>query len=234
MKNTKRFNADIGKEYDLFRLAAPHHDQFQSRVATILTQYLPLTQSVYTLFEAGIGTGITTKTILDTNENISIVGVDNEPVLLEYAYTVLQKYGNRADIQCSDILDFLKKIPDNSYDAFASVWVIHNLAPEYREKLFLEIYRVLKKGGIFVNGDKYAEDDIEAHQESLYKQIKAFDIFTTIGRPDLQTAWTEHYLEDEKIKLTEAEQVEHLDQLGFIDITVDKRFGMDAIVFARK
>ena len=129
-----------------------------------------------------------------------------------------------------DLLVALKAIPDKSVDIFASVWVVHNLQPEYREQLFPEIARILKIGGLFINGDKYARNEADLQAQDLESQIMAFDVFDTLSRSDLKKEWTEHYREDEKIKITENEQIQILQGLEFKDVAVQYRKGMEAII----
>ena len=167
--------------------------------------------------------------VLDANNRIKVIGIDNEEKTINQAQVILKEYGDRVTLHKEDLLVALRKMSTESADIFTSVWVIHNLTPEYRTQLFSEIARVLKIGGLFVNGDKYARDDQKAHNQDLENQIKAFDVFDTIQRPDLKKEWTEHYQEDEKIKFTENQQNKILNDLGFKNIEIQFRKGMEAI-----
>ena len=53
-----------------------------------------------------------------------------------------------------------------------------------------------------------------------------------LGRSDLKQEWTKHYQEDEARKITEAEQVRVLEELGFHNISIQHRIEMEAIVTA--
>jgi tRNA (cmo5U34)-methyltransferase len=228
-----RFANILGEEYNLFNKAVPHHDEFQSKVGEIIKNYSSsLKTEDISVVEGGCGTGITTTRILEADKRIKVIGIDNEEKTIKQARAILEEYGDRVDLKKEDLLTALKSLSDKSVDVFASVWVIHNLAPEYRTQLFPEIARVLKIGGLFINGDKYARNEANLHASDLENQIKAFDIFDTLGRSDLKQEWTEHYHEDEKIKITENEQRTILQNLGFNDIQVQYRKGMEAIVTA--
>jgi hypothetical protein len=90
---------------------------------------------------------------------------------------------------------------------------------------------VLKSGGIFVNGDKYAVSDKDLHQSNLDWQLKQFDAFENIGRPELKKDWTDHYVEDEDVNrvLYEDAFIKDLQNIEFKDCIVDNRHYMDAI-----
>jgi ubiquinone/menaquinone biosynthesis C-methylase UbiE len=162
----------------------------------------------------------------------TLVGVDNELKTLQLAKHSLALYQDRLILCQDDLLAYLQKQPDSTFDVFVSVWVIHNLAPDYREKLFSEIRRTLKPGGLFINGDKYAQDNPQSHAEDLQQQLRLFDVFESIGRPELKTEWTQHYLEDDRIKMAESTQKSILQNLGFEDIKISYRQGMEAIFTA--
>lgn len=229
--NTDRFANILGEEYNLFNKAVPHHDEFQGKVGEIIKDYSSsLKAEDISVVEGGCGTGITTTRILEADKRIKVIGIDNEEKTIKQARAILEEYGDRVDLKKEDLLTALKSLPDKSVDIFASVWVIHNLAPEYRTQLFSEIARVLKIGGLFINGDKYARNEADLHAEDLENQIKAFDIFDTLDRSDLKQEWTGHYHEDEKIKITENEQISILKSLEFHNTTVEYRKGMEAII----
>lgn len=233
--DTNRFSNVLGEEYNLFSKSIPHHDEFQNAVAGSVGRYAASSQTdIIRVVEGGCGTGITTARILDADGRIVVLGIDNEEKTIRQAQAVLQEYGNRVDLRYEDLLAALQSLPNVSADVFASVWVIHNLSPEYRERLFSEIARVLKPGGLFVNGDKYAQNDRELHERDLRYQIEAFDVYDSLGRPDLKKEWTDHYHEDEKTKITESEQTDILQKLGFRNVGVQYRKGMEAIITATR
>lgn len=230
--NIDRFANVLGEEYNLFSKAVLHHDEFQDKVAEEIKKYVSTLKNKDKIIvvEGGCGTGITTERILKVDERIEVIGVDNEEKTIKQAKVILNDFGERVVFKKDDLLNALKLMTDDSADVFTSVWVIHNLDPEYRTKLFPEIARILKPGGLFVSGDKYAHNDPATHKEGLENQIKSFDVFEDIDRSDLKKEWTEHYIVDEKIKITENEQINILEDLGFSNCTVQYRKGMEAVI----
>ena len=95
---------------------------------------------------------------------------------------------------------------DESFDGVWSYTALLHVPKAEVETAFSEIARILKIGGLFINGDKYARNEADLQAQDLESQIMAFDVFDTLSRSDLKKEWTEHYREDEKIKITEIPQ----------------------------
>ena len=234
--NNARFSNVLGADYNLRSLSMSYHEKFQDIIKNSLKRFAEENQEAYELnvLEAGCGTGITTIRVLEADPRIKVIAVDNEEKTIKQAQQALKDFENRIDFRQGDILAVLKNIEDASIDAFASALTIHNFPDDYRKKVFHEVSRVLKTKGLFINADKYAMDDPEAHSKSLQEQINSFDIYDTIGRSDIKKAWTEHYKQDEYTKITEKEQIKMLEDLGFENIKVVFRESMEAVIKANK
>ena len=118
----------------------------------------------------------------------------------------------------------------------ATGFVIHNIEYRLREKLIAEIYRVLRHGGIFVNADKIARDDMEKRAEVYVEQIRRFDVFDEIGKPDIKTEWIEHYKIDEQPHIVYVESIAlaQMSRVGFRGASVIYREMMEAVVVGAK
>ena len=105
----------------------------------------------------------------------------------------------------------------HSFDGIISVWVVHNLLKEEQQEILREIYRVLKPGGVFINGDKIVIDDPTQYQKDFEWQMKQFDLFSNIDREDLNISWKKDYEEDTdpSRKITESEYKELIEKVGF-------------------
>jgi ubiquinone/menaquinone biosynthesis C-methylase UbiE len=135
-----------------------------------------------------------------------------------------------------EAIDFLKKQKSNSFDGLISVWVIHNSIKENQKFLLKEIYRVLKPGGVVVNGDKIVRDDLALYNEDFDWQIRQFELFKKIGKEDLIVSWKGHYEEDadKKRKITEQEYEKTLSDIGFSTVSFSDRNHLDVIGVAIK
>src|SRR5690606_17024727 len=98
----------------------------------------------------------------------------------------------------NDALSHLRDTPSASVDIVATAYTLHNFLNGYRLRVLEEIFRVLKPGGIFVNGDRYALDDSLAHLQSIQDEVRQyFRTFTALNRIDLLEQWIVHLFSDE-------------------------------------
>jgi ubiquinone/menaquinone biosynthesis C-methylase UbiE len=230
--NNKRFNAEIGEEYDLLHHAIPHHDEFQNVVKSLLSTYAEQHASgILRVFEGGCGTGITTERIIAASDRYAVLAVDSEEIMVEQALHKLRD-NKRVELACQDMLEALRMQRDSSYDVFASAYTIHNIPPPVRAKIACEIARVLKSDGLFVNADKLARSDRTQYWEDLTEQIMGFTQFITLGKPELTRQWIHHDLTDLDVEFTEDEQLSTLHDMGFRDVRIVYRKGMEAVVSA--
>ena len=236
-----RFSGVLGKYYNLRSLAMSYHEKFQDTVkeaiAKFATEHPEATE--LKVLEIGTGTGLTSIRVLEADPRIKLTTVDADGNLMEKAKQALADMPDRIEFINKDILSALKEMQDSSVDAMASALTIHNFPAEYRNQVMAELARVIKSGGLFVNADKYALEDPEAHAKSLKEQIDSFDIFDKMNLPEvdipkLKQGWIGHYEDDEKTKMGEKEQIEMMEKLGFKDIRVVFRESMEATITATK
>lgn len=231
-QSEQRFSNKAGEEYDLFSLCLPHQDEIQKQTVRTLIKHFEKDMPKIDVLEIGFGTGITSQELLSSDNRVYLIGVDNEPAMLNKGLGKLKEIpSERFKLEIIDALEYLKTQSDNSFDAVISVWVLHNLHKEIRLNILKEIYKVLKPNGIFVNGDKIAVSDINLHQEHLNWQFKQFDVYDKIRRPELKKEWTEHYIEDENPDriLYEDAFLKDLKEVGFKQSNISNRHYLDAV-----
>lgn len=226
----RRFSGSIGENYDLFRLAVPHHDELQRCTANIVADAVRGTAQP-TMVDIGCGTGITSKAVATEVSRGEILAIDSEATTLEQAKS--NTYAVPVRFIHDDAVSALRAMETHSADVVFSAFLIHNLPKSVRTELLREAHRVLKPNGMFVNADKYANNDNRQHTKDLKQQLKSFDVFRDAARNDLYEAWSTHYEEDEKIKMSENEGAEQLRSCGFHAIQKHYRVGMEAIISAR-
>lgn len=226
------FSATLGEDYRLLKFSYPHHDDFQAAAAEHVRQHFAAREvDTIRVLEGGAGSGVTTSFLLAADQRLHIYAVDSASAMLEQAATLLAAETQRVELLESDLLEYVRQQPDESFDAFVAVWTLHNLRPGYRAKLFGEIRRVLRHGGLFVSGDKYTVSDITRHYEQLEVQLDRFRAFPASSESVAQ-AWVDHNLEDESIRISEEEQRAVLENLGFTDVRTVYRQDMEAIITA--
>lgn len=128
------------------------------------------------IVDAGAGTGMITKAILDktdnVNKNIEIYAVDQ-------SYAMLSKCPNNVAIKkfVADV-GHLMFIPDNSVDRIVCSMMLHSEF-ESTDIIIREFHRILKKGGILILAEGIPMDDslLEFYKSFLLKKEKR-EIFT--------------------------------------------------------
>jgi len=232
-KNNKRFNNILGEKYELFKDTVYYYDELENTIAREVSSFV--NRDGLVLLEIGAGSGITTDAVLSKiDKNISIKAVDNEQKLLKDAEQILSEYMDKVELINSDILDYLKNIPDNYFDGVYSGWTIHNLNSEIRKELFKEIGRVTKSGGFFINGDKIAVSDSVEHQKNYDGFMELLKKIGEKGHVQLEQEWIKHYEEDELIRFSQDEQEGLLRDNGFSEIKFIFRELLDVVVVSKK
>lgn len=249
-----RFAEELGgEEYDDLLLALDFYQEFQEESGKALSEYIKkhcTEQEEVTVLEAGPGTGITTLQILNADPRVKVTSVDNEPKMFE---VVKEKFGNIKDFKdrfefvLADILEYLETSPDESFDAFVSVYTLHNFTPDFRRKVIEVIAKKLKPGGIFINGDKYSREE-DGYKQDLDGELKNYDKFDAEADKaeasgdkkrakhlrKIKKDWTEHMWEDDVNQITVEEQNKMFNELGFENVLWKKRFDLVTTVTAIK
>jgi ubiquinone/menaquinone biosynthesis C-methylase UbiE len=233
-KKELRFSGKLGTEYELFTKAYPHYLDFQGAVTKSVQKD---ENESFTALEVGTGPGETTEIFANHFKNAEIICVDNETEMIKQAKTNLKHFGERIKIKISDALKFIKSLDSDSIDVFFSGFTLHNFNKSFRKEFLIEIFRVLKSGGQFVNGDKYALDDLKERHKAFNWSIQRYlDIYPQNDRDDLCYDWIVHMGEDENPKklMIESESIGEMESIGFNNIKITFREKTEAVLFARK
>ncbi len=242
-----------GSEYEDLLLALDFYKEFQAETGKALQEYIQeycANADRVKVLEAGPGTGITTLELLKADPRVHVVAVDNEPKMLvevQNRFSTIEDLKDRVDFVLADILTYLESCEDNSFDAFASVYTLHNFTPDFREKVISLIAQKMKPGGVFINGDKYARDE-EHHKKDFQAEITNYNKFDTAAveaeavgdsaRAEhlrkIKGEWIHHAGEDERNRITVDEQNALFEKLGFEEIEWGKRFDLVITVKAVK
>jgi tRNA (cmo5U34)-methyltransferase len=231
------FSGVIGQEYHTLLEICPLAAQMSCLVGEAVAEYSRSRPYPLEVVELGGGTGITSAAILSANDKLTLTCVDSEPVMQSQAKTNLQQWQNRVNFSADDALSALQKLPANSVDLVASAYTLHNFLHNYRTAVIHEIFRVLKSGGRFINGDRYALDDISAHTVTIQHELAGyFKVFTAQNRLDLLEQWTLHLISDESENhlMRESVALNQLKEAGFVEIQLSHRAEVNALVTAIK
>jgi ubiquinone/menaquinone biosynthesis C-methylase UbiE len=107
----------------------------------------------------------------------------------------------------------------------------------YRADVVSEIFRVLKSGGQFINGDRYALDDISQHTRTIQEEVAGyFRVLIAEQKLDLLQHWIIHLFNDESENhvMRETVALTQLRDEGFSEIYLTHRVAANALVTAVK
>jgi ubiquinone/menaquinone biosynthesis C-methylase UbiE len=243
MKNVtaeKLFSGPIGEEYEMLERICPAAAHMSRRVGEFVAGWTPRvpTESL-SLVELGCGTGVTTLNLINARPDTTITSVDNEPTMLNQARRNLAEAVAQGRLRLveNDALSYLREVPSASVDILASAYTLHNFLNGYRARVLEDIFRVLKPGGIFVNGDRYALDDSLAHLQATQEEVRRyFRTFTELNRVDLLERWIVHLFSDESPDhvMPLEPNLSAMRAIGFEAVTVHFREDVNALVSGAK
>ncbi|MGB4499352.1 MAG: methyltransferase domain-containing protein [Methylococcaceae bacterium] len=233
------FSGVIGKDYDMLNLICPLATKMSHLVGEALKNYAQSKTEKLNVVELGGGTGITTLALLNASENTHILSIDNEPVMQNQAKKNLAAWVEKGQLSFSenDALTALKNLSDNSVDVIASAYTLHNFLNTYRADVVVEMFRVLKSGGQFINGDRYGLDDISQHTRTIQTEVaEYFRILIAENKLDLLQHWIIHLFNDESENhvMRETVALKQLKNAGFKDVILTNRTEVNALVTATK
>ncbi|NOQ64821.1 MAG: methyltransferase domain-containing protein [Methyloprofundus sp.] len=235
------FSGIIGEQYQTLKLICPLAAKMSQLVAEAVDKFIVLQENpAIAILELGGGTGITTLGLLMAAEEAKVLSVDSEPTMQDQAKQSLQQWSSgqgRLSFDGRDALTVLKATETASVDIVASAYTLHNFLADYRAEVMTEIYRVLKPGGQFINGDRYGLDDISTHTRVIQNEVSAyFKALIAIDKLDILEHWIVHLFSDESENhvMRESVSLQQLAQAGFKDISLSHRCEVNALVVAVK
>lgn len=191
------------------------------------------------VFEIGCGTGVTTRALLQSRSDLTILAADNEPAMLDQARRSLSEPVEQGHVRLieADALSALRDLPAGSQDVVASAYAVHNFLDTYRTEVLIEIFRVLRPSGLFVNGDRYALDDAAEHTRLTQNEVRHyFKVFSQINRPDLLEQWVLHQFSDESADhiMRLGPSLARMREIGYDPVEVRFREGVNTLLTAVK
>jgi tRNA (cmo5U34)-methyltransferase len=158
---------------DEIRVEIPRYDELQERVVAA-TGGLRVSR----ILELGVGTGETTRRLLDTHPLAAVVGIDGSADMLAAARANLPAV--RVALRLARLEDTL---PGGRFDLVVSVLAVHHLTGDEKAALFERVGAILVPGGRFVLGDVVVPED---PKDAVIPVEEGFDL---PDRVDDQVSW---------------------------------------------
>ncbi len=168
-----QFHFDPDSYLDLIRAEVPLYDELQEETARA-------TEGVdaVAVLELGVGTGTTTRRLLERHPHARVVGIDASEAMLAYArraFPTLELAVARLE----------EPLPPGPFDLALSCLVVHHLDAADKRDLFRRVAAVLRRGGRFVLADVVVPDD---PRDAVTPLTPGFDL---PDRVDDQLRWLE-------------------------------------------
>ena len=130
----------------------PNRQSKFEAILTVLGAYLP---KRFTAMDLGSGPGSLAVRVLDRFPGARVVAVDFDPVLLKIGREVSNAIGKRISWVDADIgsARWAEQLPRNRFDAVVSSTALHWLDRARLGRLYRDLAKVMRRGGIFLNGD---------------------------------------------------------------------------------
>ncbi len=153
------------------------------------------------IIDLGCGTGLELDKIWQKNPDIKVTGVDLCQSMLN---KLLEKHSDKhLTIVCQDYFQY--DFGDGKWDAVISFESLHHFLPERKRELYRNVYRGLKRGGVFLLGDYIACcDEEEELLRSVYLKRR--------GQSEIPDTYFVHF----DIPLTLEHEKEVLQSAGFV------------------
>jgi tRNA (cmo5U34)-methyltransferase len=187
----------------------PHLDSVQASVAGLVSE----TETHAVIVEIGTGTGVTTEEVLKLKPGSNIITVDENTQRLDRAKYRLRNMSGQVTFVEEEALNYLQTLDEGIVDCVFTAFTLHNLLLEHRRQILIQVHRILKKGGLFVDADKHGAEDELKNDSLINSQIST--IKENFEDPEYAQLWINHYLKDAKIDESRESYMRYLKRIGF-------------------
>jgi tRNA (cmo5U34)-methyltransferase len=108
------------------------------------------------ILELSCGEGLLAEVLLSRFPTSTLHGYDISPAMLQKAQARLARFGNRFVPRQFDLIETEWRTAEPTFDAVVSSLTIHHLDGPEKQKLFQDLYQMLRPGGVLVIADLVA------------------------------------------------------------------------------
>ena len=130
----------------------------EERFDAILDALARSQRARFRALDLGCGTGSLSERVLARFPQAQIVAVDFDPITMRLGQTALGSVGGRLTWVDADLrrARWERALPTGRFDAAVSTTALHWLTGPELARLYRTLARLLRAGGIFLNGDSFA------------------------------------------------------------------------------
>lgn len=233
----KVFEKPINKQFEFDENVASVFDDMLDRSIPFYAEVLELvcdmslkyTDDGSTILDLGCSTANTLLAICKKSPyKLNLVGIDSSNAMIERALKKAKAYGANLNLFVEDITkaDFGK----NNSVVIAN-YMLQFIRPPKRAKLAEQIYKSIKKGGIFIFSEKiiYEDKKLNKIMIDLYLEFKKRQ-----GYSEFEIAQKREALENVLVPYTEKENKELIKSIGFKSVECIFKYGNFATYIALK
>ena len=193
------FSEKQKKQYNLLEEVYGNYTSFQKEIKPIIQDFRK--DEKINILEIGFGTGITTEIIQSArnSSNYILIAVDNDFYMKNILINNNRINKSLIKIISAEIINYLKNYEGEPFDLVVSGFTIHNFSSKDREQLYELLYANMSKNSLFVNADKYSQNNEEDRLKSLKYRIDKY-VEYAMKYPEYNeviSEWVEHYVRDQ-------------------------------------
>jgi SAM-dependent methyltransferase len=159
----------------------------EARLTAMLDAIGTLVGEVFTALDIGCGPGSLSQRILDRYPLARCIGVDADPVLLTIGRHTQTRFGERLRWVDADLrsTNWVNAVGLERVDAVVSTTALHWLEPGQLFPLYRQVHRLLRKGGLLLNGDNMPFDPHQSACQRLADDAEANRPQVVFGVPQI-------------------------------------------------
>ena len=126
------------------------------------------------ILDAGCGPASFSVRLAERFKDARIYSIDYDPVLLKLAKSNASRYGSRIKVLEYDLKgnDWAAGLADEGLDAIVSTTALHWIPRNNLSNVYENFYKLLKDGGIFMDGDHFRSNSDSVDLHEMYSKIR--------------------------------------------------------------
>jgi len=134
-----------------------------------VAQPIPKSERPLEILDLGCGTGLELQAVFERSPEARITAVDLSPGMLAELERKYAVRSEQIEIICESYLEV--ELSEARYDLALSVMTMHHLLPDPKRTLYHKIFKSLKPGGLYIEGDYVVSQETSREMRSAYDEL---------------------------------------------------------------